>query len=97
MDVDDDENRGFGLLGWLRSRGFWFCFSTVSLVVFILLTAFDFLLPYLYGQDQPGFNLNLAWDLGINLVVGLLTGGFAWKYNGKPWINRPDTTKLDFG
>ena len=76
-------------------RGFWFFFITVTLVVFVLLTAFDFLLPYFYDRDFPGLDLNLAWDLGVNLIVGVLSSGFGCLYNGRPWINRPDTTKLD--
>ena len=94
MDVHNDDS-GFGLLDRLRNRGFWFFLITVTLVVFVSLTAFDFLLPYFYGQAQPGLDSHLVWDVGINLAIGLLSGGFAWKYNGEPWINRPDTTKLD--
>ncbi len=95
MEFNND-NEGIGILDGLRKRGIWAYFATVTVSVFVLLTAFDFVLPYLYGQEQPGLNLDLVWDVvGINIAVSLLSAGIAWKYNGEPWINRPDTIKLD--
>lgn len=80
----------------LRNRGFWAYFTCVAIFVFVLLTIFlGFVLPYMYGKDLPGLNLDLLWDIGINIAISLLSAGIAWKYNGEPWINRPDTIKLD--
>jgi len=94
MELHND-NSGVGLLEKLRNRGFWAYFACVAIFVFSLLTIVDFILRYMYGQDRPGLNLDLVWDLGINIAVGLLSAGIAWKFNGEPWINRPDTIKLD--
>lgn len=94
MEMHNDDS-GFGLFDRLRKRGFWIFFTSITVIVFILLTAFDFLLAYFYRHERPGLDTSLLWDIGINLAVGLLSAGFAWKYNGEPWINRPDTAKLD--
>ena len=94
MEIHSDDN-GVGLWDRLRSRGFCPYFTSVAVLVFVLLTIFDFVLPYVYGLDQPGLNLDLMWDVGINIVISFVTAGFAWKYNGEPWINRPDTIKID--
>ena len=94
MNVHDDDG-GTGILDGLRKRGFWFFFITVTVVVFVTLMAFDLFLTYFYGKGGPSLDIELVWDTGINLAVGLISAGFAWKYNGEPWINRPDTTKLD--
>jgi len=88
-------NNGVGLLDGLRNRGFYAYFTCVTIFVFLLLTIFDLVLRYIYGQDWPGLDVDLVWDIGINIAISLLTAGIAWKYNGEPWINRPDTIKLD--
>lgn len=88
-------NYGFGLFDGLRNRGFWAYFTSVAIGVFVLLTIFDFVLQYIYGKDQSGASLSIVWDIGINIAVGLASAGIAWKYDGQPWINRPDTIKLD--
>lgn len=89
------DNYGIGLLERLRNRGFWAYFICVASSVFVLLTFVDLALPYIYEQDQPGSSLDFVANTGINIAIGLLSAGIAWKYNGKPWINRSDTIKLD--
>ncbi len=90
-----NNNHGVGLFDALRKRGFWVYFSVVSIFVFVLLTAMEFILPYMYGQDQPQFTSDFIIESGINLAIGLISAGIAWKANGERWINRPDTIKLD--
>ena len=90
-----EKHYGVGLFDRLRQRGFYTYFTFVAVFVFFLLTFFDIVLSYIYEKGGPGLNVDLAWDIGINFAIGLVTAGIAWKYNGEPWINRPDTIKLD--
>ncbi len=94
MELRND-NSGVGLLEGLRNRGFWAYFAFVAILVFVLVTIVDLVLRYMYGQNQPRLNLDLVWDIGINIAISLLSAGIAWKSNGERWINRPDTIKLD--
>jgi hypothetical protein len=55
----------------------------------------DFVLPFIYGQNQPELNLAFVSDVGVNIALSVLSAGIAWQVNGKPLINRPDTIKLD--
>ena len=94
MRVHED-NSGVGPFDRLRNGGFYSYFTCVAVLVFVLLSLFSLILPIIYGQTPLGLNWDLAWEVGVNVTASLVTAGIAWKYNGKPWINRPDTIKLD--
>lgn len=94
MEFESDIEK-VGILDGLRSRGFVTYFVCVALAVFILLMLIDLGLPVLYGRSPIGSVSDLVWDVCVNILGGLISAGFAWKYDGKPWINRPNTIKLD--
>ncbi len=76
MELHND-NHGVGLIDALRKRGFWVYFSCVTIFVLVLLTAVEFILPYMYGQAQPGFTVDFLVDSGINMAIGLISAGIA--------------------